>query len=175
MTEHNEFPESEGVEYLFAEDGRLVAMVVRADFGGFEFFPPFVDTEEERAFVQKAYDINLEREKYTKAHVTPAEFPLQITILNRDPGSTVKPHYHLVYEPPKDKTRHQIMWTQRGKVRIGVYTTENEHLEDVILEAGDLILMTEGHEVEFLEPDTKVLEIKQGPIPEDMADEMVVL
>jgi hypothetical protein len=35
--------------------------------------------------------------------------------------------------------------------------------------------MAEGHQVEFLEPDTKVIEIKQGPIPEAIADEMVVL
>lgn len=62
-----------------------------------------------------------------------------------------------------------------GRVRIGVYTVDDEHLDNVFLEPGDLILMTEGHQVEFLEPNTKVIEIKQGPIPAAIADEMVVL
>ena len=175
MGKHEQFPETEGIEYMFAEDGRLVAMVVRSDFEDYGLFPPFLDTDEERAFVQTAYDINLDRERDTKAHITPGDFPLQITLLNRDPGSVVRPHYHDVYEPPTGKYRHQIMLTMRGRVRIGIYTVENEHLGSVFLEAGDLILMTEGHQIEFLEPGTRMVEIKQGPIPEAIADEMVVL
>jgi hypothetical protein len=35
--------------------------------------------------------------------------------------------------------------------------------------------LTEGHEVEFLEPNTKVVEIKQGSKPAAIADEMVAL
>lgn len=175
MTEHEKYPETQGMEYFFADDGRLVAMVVRSNFEGYGLFPPFLDTDEERSFVQKAYDVDLDREKDTKAHVTPEDFPLQITLLNRDPGSVVKPHYHEAYNAPTGDYRHQIMLTVRGKVRIGVYSVDNEHLDDVYLEPGDLILMAEGHQVEFLEPDTKVIEIKQGPIPEAIADEMVVL
>ncbi|HSR33125.1 MAG TPA: hypothetical protein VLY63_21380 [Anaerolineae bacterium] len=175
MSKHKQFPECEGMEYYFAEDGRLVAMVVRSDFESYGLFPPFLDTEEERAFVQTAYDINLDRERDTKAHVTPEDFPLQITLLNRDPGSVVKPHYHEVFGMPEGKYRHQLMLTLRGRVRIGVYTVDNEHLTNVFLDPGDLILMTEGHQVEFLEPNTKVIEIKQGPIPAEIADEMVVL
>lgn len=175
MSKHEKYPKCDGMEYYFAGDGRLVAMVVRAEFEGYGLFPPFLDTEEERAFVQTAYDINLDRERDTKAHVTPEEFPLQITLLNRDPGSVVKPHYHEVFEPPQGTYRHQIMLTLRGRIRIGVYTVDNEHLANVFLEPGDLILMAEGHQVEFLEPNTKVIEIKQGPIPAAIADEMVVL
>jgi hypothetical protein len=175
MGKHEQFPECKGMEYMFAEDGRLVAMVVRSDFEGYGLFPPFLDTAEERSFVQKAYDVDLEREKHTKAHITPEGFPLQITLLNRDPGSVVKPHYHDVYEPPTGKYRHQIMLTMSGRVRIGIFTVENDHLGDVFLEPGDLILMAEGHQIEFLEPNTRMVEIKQGPIPEAIADEMVVL
>lgn len=175
MSEHQQFPECEGMEYFFAEDGRLVAMVVRSDFESYGLFPPFLDTEEERAFVQTAYDINLDRERDTKAHVTPEEFPLQITLLNRDPGSVVKPHYHDVFEPPTGEYRHQIMLVMHGKLRIGIYTVENVHLGDVFLDPGDLILMAEGHQIEFLVPGTRVIEIKQGPIPAEIADEMIVL
>ena len=175
MTKHEQFPECEGMEYYFADDGRLVAMVVRSNFESYGLFPPFLDTEEERAFVKTAYDINLDRERHTKAHVTPEDFPLQITLLNRDPGSVVKPHYHNVFEAPTGDYRHQIMLTLRGRIRIGIFTVDNEHLTNVFLEPGDLILMAEGHQIEFLEPDTKVIEIKQGPIPAAIADEMVVL
>ena len=80
-----------------------------------------------------------------------------------------------VFEPPKGNYRHQIMLTLRGRIRVGVYTVDNEHLANVFLDPGDLILMTEGHQIEFLEPDTKVIEIKQGPIPAAIANEMVVL
>jgi hypothetical protein len=80
-----------------------------------------------------------------------------------------------VYEPPTGRYRHQIMLTMSGRVRIGIYTVENEHLGDVFLEPGDLILMAEGHQIEFLEPNTRMIEIKQGPIPAAIADEMVVL
>jgi hypothetical protein len=67
------------------------------------------------------------------------------------------------------------MLTLRGRIRVGVYTVDNEHLADVFLEPGDMILMAEGHQIEFLEPGTRVIEIKQGPIPAAIADEMVVL
>jgi len=52
---------------------------------------------------------------------------------------------------------------------------ENEHLSDVFVDPGDLVLMAEGHQIEFLVPGTRVVEIKQGPIPSEIADEMVVL
>ena len=35
--------------------------------------------------------------------------------------------------------------------------------------------MAKGHQIEFVEPNTKGIEIKQGPIPAAIADEMVVL
>lgn len=175
MNTREQFPQSEGVEYFFAQDGHLVAMVIRSDFENYGRFPPLLDSSEEPVFVQTAHDISPDRERVGKAHVTPETFPLQITLLNRDPGSVVKPHYHEVFEAAKGKYRHQIMLTLRGRVRIGVYTVGNEHLSDVILEPGDLVLMAEGHRVEFLEPNTKVIEIKQGPIPAGFADEMAVL
>ncbi|MDP6279156.1 MAG: hypothetical protein QGI11_11710, partial [Nitrospinota bacterium] len=86
---------------------------------------------------------------------------------NRPKGAVTKAHYHLVEERPSvNTTRHQILLCQRGKVRVGVFTKEGDYLGDAILNPGDLILMYEGHEVEFLEDDTKLIEIKEGPFPE---------
>ena len=60
-----------------------------------------------------------------------------------------------------------------GKMRVNVYTKEGEHLKDVDLDPRDLVLMFEGHSIEFLEPGTKAIEIKEGPFPEsDAADKV---
>ena len=95
-------------------------------------------------------------------------------MLNRDPGGTTAAHYHTPDVPlPDHPTRHQILLCQRGSARIGVVTTEGDVLGDVILNPNDLILMLEGHEVEFLEKGTRLIEIKQGPFPvTDEADKV---
>jgi hypothetical protein len=164
------------VKYFRApDDKRVVAIHVRGDFDEYEKFPPYLDTEEDRRHMQLAYrgaDPDVERK--TKAHITDDNWPLQVVMLERMPGGTTLPHYHI---PDKDlppmKTRHQILMCQRGSAKVGVYTTKGEHLGDVILKRDDLILMLEGHEVEFLEPKTRLIEIKQGPFPEnDIADKI---
>ncbi|MFC2063554.1 hypothetical protein ACFLXB_00460 [Chloroflexota bacterium] len=172
----NELPEAKGVQYFKAKDGRVVGIFIKGDFEDYEKFPPYVESESEKAFLSKAYSLeDQQREKFTKAHVTPENYPLQLTILNREPGATTKPHYHEIFENPKGTLRQQILWCQRGKARVGIYTKEGDHLGDVILENFGLVFCNEGHEVEFLEPNTKLIEVKQGPIPVDMGDEMVVL
>jgi hypothetical protein len=169
-------PEARGVKYFRAKDGHIVGIFISGDFDHYEKFPPFLEADEEKDFLKKAYSLEeLEREKFTKAHITPPEYVLQLTYLNRDPGAVTKPHYHEVFETPARKTREQILWCQRGKAKVDLYTIEGEHVGGVELKKYDLILMTEGHRVEFLEPNTKLIEVKQGPIPESMDDEMVVL
>ena len=166
--------QTKGVEYIKASDGRTVAQVIRHDFDDYGAFPPYLDTDEEKAHLAAAYgNIDPEAERQTKAHMTADENPLQVIMLNRNPGAVVKPHYHLVTERPTNVTRHQIMLCRSGKMRINVYTKEGEHLKDVNLDPGDLIIMYEGHSIEFLEKGTKAIEIKEGPFPEsDEADKV---
>ena len=38
-----------------------------------------------------------------------------------------------------------------------------------------MVLLLEGHEVEFIEPRTRLIEIKQGPFPGTDADDKVDL
>jgi hypothetical protein len=175
MGEPSQFPPGEGIEYVFAQDGHLVAMAVRSSFEDYDRFPPFPHAEERRTSVQTADDMGLGRQQAAKAQITPREFPLQITLLKRDRGAAVRPHYHRALAAWPGRSSHQVMFVLQGRVRIGVYTVGNEYLADISLDPGDLILMTEGHEVEFLEPGTKVIEIKQGPLPAAMADEIVAL
>ncbi len=160
--------ESKGVDYYKAADGRVIAIHVKGDFSDYAKFPPYLDTEEAQEHIRTAYaGQDIDEERNTKAHMTDDEIPLQVIVLNRHKGAITKAHYHLVEERPSvNTTRHQILLCQRGKVRVGVFTKEGDYLGDAILNPGDLILMYEGHEVEFLEDDTKLIEIKEGPFPE---------
>ncbi len=162
------------VEAYRAADGRLVGLYVPATFTDYTSFPPFVDTPEEQAHLAQAYKVvSPQRERETKAHLTADELPLQIVVLNRDAGAYVRPHYHVNDRPAASPTRHQILVCQHGRVRVALYTTEGDRLGRVVLRPGDLVLLCEGHSLEFLEPRTKVIEIKMGPFPgSDAADKV---
>jgi hypothetical protein len=166
----------EGVEYYKApDDGRMVAVVIRGDFSDYAAFPPFVETEEERAHIESAYSVadpTVERDG--KAHITPHGWPLQVIMLQRDKSATTLAHYHVLEnELPPMPTRHQILICLRGALKVGVYTRQGAHLGDAVLRDDDLIIMLEGHQVEFLEAGTKVIEVKQGPFPgSDAADKV---
>ena len=167
-----------GVQYFRApDDGRVVAIYVRGDFDEFSKFPPFMETEEELEHVREAYRVgDPASERDTKAHLTDNSWPLQVILLEREPGGTTMPHYHVPDdEPPPLPTRHQIFVCQRGRARVGIFTKEGRKLGEVVLAANDLVLMLEGHEVEFLDPKTRLIEVKQGPFPGTDADDKVDL
>ncbi|MEA2177898.1 MAG: hypothetical protein QOG77_1195, partial [Solirubrobacteraceae bacterium] len=134
------------------------------------------ETAEERDWLERHYQVaSPELERTTKAHITPDELPLQITLLNRPAGAFVKPHYHLNEGPPDSDTRHQVMVCLTGRARIGVFAKEGEHLIDVDLAAGDFALLYEGHSIETLEDGTRLLEVKQGPMPANPLDDNVAI
>lgn len=161
------------IKHYLSSDGRMIGLLVPGNFNDFASFPPMIATEAERQHLEAAYQVNADREAATKAHLTADELPLQIVVLNRDPGSKVNPHYHVNDPVAKSANRHQIMICQKGRARIGLYTKDGEHVETVELHQHDLILMTEGHAIEFVEPDTRLVEIKMGPFPEtDEADKV---
>jgi hypothetical protein len=163
-------------EWLKADDGRVLAMVLRQDFDDFASHPPTFDTEEEREWLRDYYKVaSPELERVTKAHVTEEGLPLQITILNRPAGAFVKPHYHVNERPPVSATRHQVMICLSGKARIGVFDKDGPHAGDIDLGPGDLILMYEGHSIETLIDGTRLIEIKQGPSPTNPYDDNVAI
>ena len=165
-----------GVEFFHAPDGRAIAMLVRSDFDDFDSFPPTFETEEERAWLKAHYRVESpELERATKAHLTKDELPLQLTILKRPGGSFVKPHYHVNERAPMSDTRHQVMICLSGAAGVGIFTKEGEQVADVVVRSGDLILLCEGHSIETLEDGTRLLEIKQGPMPANPLDDSVAL
>ncbi|MFQ5692803.1 MAG: hypothetical protein ACE5IM_07145 [Nitrospinota bacterium] len=169
--------DSDKVKYFKAKDGRTVAVLVRGDLEEYAKFPPKIDSEEDREHMARHYDLSkIDMDTYTKAHVTDDELPLQIVLLNREKGSLVKPHYHKVLKPVSGESKFQLMMCQRGLGRIGVYTREGDHLGDVELRPFDFILLLEGHSIEFVEENTKLIELKQGPFPDHGdAEDMVAV
>lgn len=166
------------VRYFRApDDGRVVAIYIAGSFDEYDKFPPFMESEDEIKHVREAYKVaDPLLERTTKAHITDSSWPLQIILLNRAPGGTTLPHYHIPSEPlPVHPTRHQILICQGGKARVAVFTRHGDPLGQAILAPNDLILMAEGHEVEFLEPGTRLIEIKQGPFPGSDADDKIDL
>ena len=136
---------------------------------------PYLDSEEERAHLAEAYSgADPETERRTKAHMTPDENPLQIVMLNRNPGAVVNPHYHEVTDRPTNTTRHQIMICRSGRECESGSTPKRAIMPQTwIWRPATLILMYEGHRIEFLEAGTKAIEIKEGPFPEtDEADKV---
>ncbi len=165
--------DSDKVTYFKAKDGRTVAVLVRGDLEEYSQFPPKIETEEDKAHVARHYDLSkIDMDTDTKAHITDDELPLQIVLLNREVGSKVRAHYHKVLDPVPGTSKFQLMMCQRGLGRIGVYTREGDHLGDADLKPFDFILLLEGHAIEFVEEDTKLIELKQGPFPDggDAAD-----
>ncbi|MDI6024658.1 hypothetical protein QBK99_00270 [Corticibacterium sp. UT-5YL-CI-8] len=161
--------------YTAPEDGRTIAIFIGGRFDAFDRFPPFMESEAEIRHVQEAYKVaDPLLERTTKAHVTDDSWPLQIIMLERQKGAITLPHYHVPNEAlPPLPTRHQILVCQSGRARVGIFTRQGKWLGDTFLEPNDMLLMAEGHEVEFLEPKTRLIEIKQGPFPGTDADDKV--
>jgi hypothetical protein len=156
--------------------GRCIALVVRRDFDDFASWPPTFATERERQWLADHYSVaSPDLERSSKAHLTANELPLQLTILDRPSGSLVKPHYHTNDRAPDSDTRHQVMVCIAGSARIGLFSRQGEIVGDVVLSAGDLALLYEGHSIETLEDGTRLLEVKQGPLPNDPLEDNVAL
>jgi hypothetical protein len=158
------------VQYFRApDDRRPVAIFISGHFDEFEKFPPFMETEEEIRHVREAYKIaDPLLERTTKAHITDNSWPLQIILLERN--------HHVPTEAlPEFPTRHQILVCQSGKARVGIFTRQGQALGEVVLRPNDLVLLLEGHQVEFLERGTRLVEVKQGPFPGTDADDKIDL
>ena len=161
--------EAAGIEYVRDAAGKTLAMVVRHDFDDYASFPPFLDSEEERAELAAGYaGTDPETERRTKAHITPDESAFQITLLNRPTGAVTKPHYHHpATQRPANATRHKIMFCRSGRMRANVFATDGTKIAGVELEPGDFIVTFEGHGYEFLSEGTRALEIMEGPLLPD--------
>ena len=75
-----------------------------------------------------------------------------------------KPHKHLWKESPKKTITQESMVVVKGKIRFIMYDIDDEVLEEIDVEQGDMTLTFQGgHTYEVLEDNSVVYEYKTGP------------
>lgn len=78
-------------------------------------------------------------------------------------GRELAAHRHIKNPRDTDLTQEAIV-VMSGGVRVDFYDHEDVCTHSEVLDAGDLaIMLTGGHGYEILEPDTKIIEFKNGP------------
>ena len=92
---------------------------------------------------------------------------LQVGKHLRMKGEEIKPHKHLPVRIEREETLQEVLYIEKGKVKITFYTDQWEEFDARILNRGDMILLIKGgHGFKMLE-ETVMIEVKQGPyVPE---------
>ena len=107
----------------------------------------------------------LVRKSFAKPGVhffTPGEFSQQLAYMHHPAGKVIDPHLHNAVPRTVTNTM-EVLCLRRGRLRVDFYDCQKQFLENRILEAGDVILLTAGgHGFEALE-EVEFFEVKQGP------------
>jgi len=97
--------------------------------------------------------------------LTPDTFGQQVAYMNRPKGEVIQAHIH----EPISRTligTQEVLYIRKGRIRVDFYESDRTYVSSMILESGDLMLLsTGGHGFEVLE-DIDMIEIKQGPFAE---------
>lgn len=94
---------------------------------------------------------------------TKNESTLQVGKQFRLKGEQIKPHQHLPVKMQKKETLQEVLYIEKGRVKINFYNDHWEEIDSKILSQGDMILLIKGgHGFEMLE-ETVMIEVKQGP------------
>ncbi len=98
--------------------------------------------------------------------LTPADYPLQLGLIERKQGYSFLPHLHRDMHY-KVNTTQEFLYVEKGRLRTKVYTHDWKVIYETILEAGDFFFsITGGHSFDVLE-EVRLIEVKQGPYPGD--------
>tara|TARA_R110001592_G_scaffold278865_2_gene546184 strand:- start:937 stop:1347 length:411 start_codon:yes stop_codon:yes gene_type:complete len=88
---------------------------------------------------------------------------VQVGVWGYGAGKELKAHIH-------NEVKREVLWTQevllvrQGMLRASIFDTNEEKVAELEVKKGDvIILLRGGHGYEILEPNTQVLEIKNGP------------
>jgi hypothetical protein len=93
---------------------------------------------------------------------SPAGSSFQFGLLAHEAGFIEAPHYHKPVER-KINDLQQMFVVQRGVVAVNFFDEDGNQFREVILRAGDGILLVHGtHSVRVLE-DMQCISVKQGP------------
>ena len=78
-------------------------------------------------------------------------------------GEQIRPHRHMPVKVQREETLKEVLYIEKGKVKINFYDDRWEEIDSRILNKGDMILLIKGgHGFEVLE-ETAMIEIKEGP------------
>jgi len=98
---------------------------------------------------------------------TPNEFSQQLAFMSHPAGKIIQPHVHNPVRREVHYTK-EVLFIRKGKLRVDFYTDDQEYIESHLLEAGDVILLSEGgHGFEVME-EIEMIEVKQGPFAGEM-------
>jgi mannose-6-phosphate isomerase-like protein (cupin superfamily) len=93
---------------------------------------------------------------------TPANFSQQVAFIRHPRGKKISPHVHKLIARQVIYTQ-EVLIIRNGKVKIDLFSSQQEFIISRILETGDVILLCGGgHSFEMLE-DSAMIEVKQGP------------
>lgn len=98
--------------------------------------------------------------------VTDGEATQQLGVMRHASGHRVVPHVHHSVPRAVELTQ-ETLFIRSGRVRLDLYTSNQDYLKSCELEAGDVVLLVSGgHGLEVLE-DADIVEVKQGPFVGD--------
>ncbi len=88
---------------------------------------------------------------------------IQIGTWRYDSGKELKAHIH--NEFPREALRTQeVLFIRRGQIRARIYNMREMKVADIIVCAGDILVMLGGgHGYDILTDGTEVVEVKNGP------------
>jgi hypothetical protein len=102
-----------------------------------------------------------------------AESSFQFGLLAHATGFVEPPHYHREFERTI-RDLQQMFVVQRGLVAVDLYANDGTLLREIVLRAGDAIVLIEGvHAIRVLE-DMQAISVKQGPFLGPEFDKIVV-
>ncbi len=98
--------------------------------------------------------------------LTPADYPLQVGLIERKQGYSFRPHSHRDMHYNVNTTQ-EFLYVEKGVLLAKIYDADWKIIYETELRAGDFFLsITGGHAFEVKE-DVRLLEVKQGPYPAD--------
>lgn len=109
----------------------------------------------------------------TTTFFSPPESSFQFGLLAHGAGYVEEPHYHRPFTR-EIADLQQMFVVQRGVVAVDLYDDQGRHLREVVLKAGDAIVLIHGvHAIRVLE-DMQCISVKQGPFLGTAYDKVVV-
>lgn len=104
---------------------------------------------------------------------SPAESSFQFGLLAHEAGFVEPPHYHHpVTRTVKDL--QQMFVVQKGRVAVQLYKEDGTYITEIVLKAGDAIVLIHGvHAIRVIE-DMQCISVKQGPYMGEEKDKIFV-